>query len=104
MRFHCICIDNLHLMVLIAVICKKEFFFSVVPYEKIDKTNFLTISSHGVTQYYTDEMVFTPLDTWEREYDCYCKLIKVHSFSVIYMNKICQHSQFLYLVCSTKLR
>ncbi|CAG2068994.1 unnamed protein product, partial [Timema podura] len=50
---------------------------SVVPYEKIDKSNFLTISAHGVTQYYPGDMIFTPLDVWEEEYDKYCKLIKV---------------------------
>lgn len=54
--------------------------FSVVPSESIQKaTNFLTISSHGVTQYYQNDIVFTPLDVWEREYDYYCKLIKVCS-------------------------
>ncbi|KAJ9600548.1 hypothetical protein L9F63_026314, partial [Diploptera punctata] len=48
---------------------------TIVPYEKVDKTNFLTISQNGVTQYYPEDMIFTPLDEWEREYDYYCKLI-----------------------------
>ena len=51
--------------------------FSVVPYEKIDKTNFMTISRCGVTHYYPDEMVFTPLDVWEQEYDYYSKVVQV---------------------------
>jgi len=61
--------------------------FSVVPSEKIHKANFLTISGHGVTQYYQDDVIFTPLDVWEREYDYYCKLIKVCSVLINYDSK-----------------
>nr|CAD7400728.1 unnamed protein product [Timema cristinae] len=60
---------------------------SVVPYEKIDKSNFLTISAHGVTQYYPGDMIFTPLDVWEEEYDKYCKLVKIKSFVMFRMWK-----------------
>jgi hypothetical protein len=62
--------------------------FSVVPFEKIDKSNFLTISSHGVLQHYPGGMAFTPLDVWEREYDNYCKLMKVYFILISYIHKI----------------
>ncbi|PSN49312.1 hypothetical protein C0J52_09419, partial [Blattella germanica] len=69
------------LYMIYAVSRASEFYspycLTVVPYEMIDRTNFITISRCGVTQYYPGDMVFTPLDVWEREYDYYCKLIDV---------------------------
>ncbi|XP_069668946.1 dynein axonemal heavy chain 6 isoform X3 [Periplaneta americana] len=60
---------------------------TIVGYDDIDKSNFLTISGNGVTQYYPGDMVFTPLDVWEREYDYYCKLIKINAFKKFRMWK-----------------
>lgn len=37
----------------------------------------MTISASGVTQYSPDEMSFTPIEHWEREYIFYLKLLKV---------------------------
>lgn len=37
----------------------------------------MTISASGVTQYSPDEMSFTPIEQWEREYIFYLKLLKV---------------------------
>ncbi|XP_076377925.1 dynein heavy chain at 16F [Megalopta genalis] len=54
----------------------------VVNYEDIGKT-YMTISANGVTQYSPDEVSFTPIEQWEREYHFYLELIKIRSF-VIY--------------------
>ncbi|XP_049961962.1 dynein axonemal heavy chain 6-like [Schistocerca serialis cubense] len=59
----------------------------VVPYKNIDKQNFLTISSEGVTQFYPGDMVFTSLQQWEYEYDRYCNLILIKTFSMFRMWK-----------------
>lgn len=37
----------------------------------------MTLSAHGVTQYFPNEMIFTPLKQWEKEYDDYCHISKV---------------------------
>lgn len=37
----------------------------------------MTISANGVTQYSPDEMIFTPIEQWEREYIFYLKLLQV---------------------------
>ncbi|XP_076676367.1 dynein heavy chain at 16F [Andrena cerasifolii] len=43
---------------------------------------YMTISASGVTQYTPDEMNFTPIEQWEREYIFYLKLLKIRSFVV----------------------
>ncbi|KAF2878695.1 hypothetical protein ILUMI_27474 [Ignelater luminosus] len=53
---------------------------TVVPYEQIDKNNFLTMSSHGVTQHIGGDTIFTHLDNWEAEYNMYCRLMQIKSF------------------------
>ncbi|XP_018334381.1 dynein heavy chain 6, axonemal-like, partial [Agrilus planipennis] len=52
----------------------------LVEYENVEKTNFLTMSSHGVTQFICGEMSFTNLNKWEEEYDTYCRLMRIKSF------------------------
>lgn len=54
--------------------------FRVVTYKNIDKTNFLTMSSKGVLQHVGGEMIFTPLDKWESEYNMFCRLMRIKSF------------------------
>ncbi|XP_075230264.1 dynein axonemal heavy chain 6-like [Lycorma delicatula] len=56
--------------------------FRVVPYQQINKKNFLTISKHGVTYHQSGEMQFTPLDEWEKSYDNYLCLIKIKTFAL----------------------
>ncbi|RZC39366.1 dynein heavy chain 6, axonemal, partial [Asbolus verrucosus] len=53
---------------------------SVVPYNKVDKRNFFTMSSKGVMQHTGIETVFTSLDKWEMEYKMYCKLMHFRTF------------------------
>ncbi|EEZ99537.1 Dynein heavy chain, cytoplasmic-like Protein [Tribolium castaneum] len=53
---------------------------SVVPFPKVDKSNFFTMSSKGVMQHQGVETVFTPLDVWEREFQMYCKLMHFRTF------------------------
>ncbi|RVE44268.1 hypothetical protein evm_011063 [Chilo suppressalis] len=57
------------------------YYLKVVPYEEIDKKNYLTISPCGVT-HYTNEMVFTKLQAWEQEYTIFVKLTDIKFFSV----------------------
>ncbi|KAK9722971.1 AAA+ lid domain [Popillia japonica] len=53
---------------------------TMVPYEKVDKKNFLTMSAHGVLQSVGQEQIFTHLDKWESEYNMYCRLMRIKSF------------------------
>ncbi|XP_017780151.1 PREDICTED: dynein heavy chain 6, axonemal [Nicrophorus vespilloides] len=53
---------------------------TMVPYEKIDKSYFLTMSAHGVLQNIDAEQNFTSLDKWEKEYDMYCRLMRFKCF------------------------
>ncbi|XP_043475758.1 dynein axonemal heavy chain 6-like [Leptopilina heterotoma] len=55
--------------------------FKLVPYEEISKT-FMTISANGVTKYSPDEMIFTPIELWEREYKDYMKIAKIKTFTI----------------------
>lgn len=45
----------------------------------------MTISANGVTQYSPDEMIFTPIEQWEREYIFYLKLLKVYVISLSFI-------------------
>lgn len=51
--------------------------FRVVQYKDVGKV-YMTISASGVTQHSPDEMSFTPIEQWEREYIFYLKLLKVY--------------------------
>nr|XP_034190797.1 dynein heavy chain 6, axonemal [Osmia lignaria] len=53
----------------------------VVHYKDVGDT-YMTISASGVTQYSPDEMSFTPIEQWEREYMFYLKLLKIRTFIV----------------------
>ncbi|XP_049884905.1 dynein axonemal heavy chain 6 [Pectinophora gossypiella] len=57
------------------------YYLKVVPYDQIDKKNYLTISPCGVT-HYTNEMVFTKLADWEQEYTIFVKLTDIKFFKV----------------------
>ncbi|XP_053624487.1 dynein axonemal heavy chain 6 isoform X1 [Plodia interpunctella] len=57
------------------------YYLNVVPYEGIDRKNYLTISPCGVT-HYTNEMVFTKLPDWEQEYTIFVKLTDIKFFKV----------------------
>lgn len=61
------------------------FIYRVVPYEDIDRKNYLTISPCGVT-HYTNEMVFTKLMAWEQEYTIFVKLTDVMYYPFIFPN------------------
>nr|XP_031828293.1 dynein heavy chain 6, axonemal [Nomia melanderi] len=53
----------------------------LVHYKDVGRT-YMTISANGVTQYSPDEVSFTPIEQWEREYNFYFKLLKIRSFVV----------------------
>ncbi|XP_028179118.1 dynein heavy chain 6, axonemal [Ostrinia furnacalis] len=57
------------------------YYLKVVPYEEIDRRNYLTISPCGVT-HYTNEMVFTKLNAWEQEYTIFVKLTDIKFFKL----------------------
>lgn len=46
-------------------------------YSQIEKTEYFTLSRHGVTYWSNSENHFTKLDIWLNEYYLYCNLIKV---------------------------
>lgn len=48
----------------------------------------MTISASGVTQYNPDEMSFTPIEQWEREYIFYLKLLKVSRIVLSYFFRV----------------
>ncbi|VVC96959.1 unnamed protein product, partial [Leptidea sinapis] len=56
------------------------YYLKVVPYEQIDRRNYLTISPCGVT-HYTSEMVFTKLADWEQEYIIFVQLTNIKFFA-----------------------
>ncbi|KAG8234154.1 hypothetical protein J437_LFUL014944 [Ladona fulva] len=56
----------------------------VVPYSQLDKSHFFTISQHGVTEFSKSEILWTPLDSWEKEYDLYNKLMQINIFKYIH--------------------
>ncbi|CAD1473370.1 unnamed protein product, partial [Heterotrigona itama] len=58
----------------------------VVQYKDVGKV-YMTISASGVTQHNPDEMSFTPIEQWEREYIFYLKLLKIRTFIVFRMWK-----------------
>ncbi|XP_012153033.2 dynein heavy chain at 16F [Megachile rotundata] len=53
----------------------------VVHYKDVGDT-YMTISVNGVTQHSPDEMSFTPIEQWEREYIFYLKLLQIRTFVV----------------------
>ncbi|XP_046391604.1 dynein axonemal heavy chain 6 [Ischnura elegans] len=59
--------------------------FEVVPYSRVDKTHYFTISSHGVTEFSGNKMEMTPINIWERDYELYSKFIKVKMFEKFHL-------------------
>ncbi|KAK2585046.1 hypothetical protein KPH14_008566 [Odynerus spinipes] len=53
----------------------------VVDYSETRET-YMTISKDGVTHYSCDEVSFTPIELWEREYMFYMKLMKIKTFAM----------------------
>ena len=51
--------------------------FIEVPYSKVDKNHFFTISKEGFTLWSTTENHFTRIDEWYRDYLNYCSVAKV---------------------------
>ncbi|XP_053596859.1 dynein axonemal heavy chain 6 [Microplitis demolitor] len=51
----------------------------IVPYKQID-CPYMTISASGVTQYSCEEMTFTSLHRWAREYNFYLELMELKTF------------------------
>lgn len=54
--------------------------FVEVPYSKVDKNQFFTISKEGFTFWSPLENHFTKLDDWYHEYLKYCDLVKIKLF------------------------
>lgn len=58
-----------------------------VPYSKIDKNGYFTISKEGVTFWSVSENHFTRLDDWYSEYLKFCELKKIKTFKKFRMWK-----------------
>ncbi|KAL2733916.1 dynein axonemal heavy chain 6 [Vespula squamosa] len=82
--------EHIFYYMIYAVDPSSEYFtpysLKVVEYKETGKA-YLTISKDGVTQYSIEEVTFTPLKTWEREYMFYMKLIKIKTFVIFRMWK-----------------
>ncbi len=46
----------------------------------IDKSNFFTLSSFGVTHFLNEKPEFTELEQWKREHFLFNNIIKIHVF------------------------
>ncbi|KAI4494191.1 hypothetical protein M0802_009060 [Mischocyttarus mexicanus] len=73
-----------------AVDYSSEYFtpyaLKVVEYKETGNA-YLTISTDGVTQYSLEEVTFTPIELWKREYVFYMKLMKIKTFVTFRMWK-----------------
>nr|XP_050848639.1 dynein axonemal heavy chain 6 [Vespula vulgaris] len=82
--------EHIFYYMIYAVDPSSEYFtpytLKVVEYKETGKA-YLTISKDGVTQYSIEEVTFTPLKTWEREYIFYMKLMKIRTFVIFRMWK-----------------
>ncbi|XP_050294811.1 dynein axonemal heavy chain 6 [Anthonomus grandis grandis] len=56
------------------------YMLKVVGYKEVDKNNFFTMSAKGVMQHIGSEVIFTPLDKWEAEYDMFQRLMNIRTF------------------------
>lgn len=61
----------------------KSLFIRITPFHEITSKNYLTVSTHGVLFHSPGEITFTSLDEWEKEYNYFCQLSKVHPFGLI---------------------
>lgn len=52
-----------------------------VPFQRIDRRHYYTISRSGVTLFSRVENHFTPLNVWQTEYRQYCRLMQIHLFA-----------------------
>uniref|UniRef100_A0A336LHG4 CSON012522 protein n=1 Tax=Culicoides sonorensis TaxID=179676 RepID=A0A336LHG4_CULSO len=61
-----------------------EFFtpytLAVVPYSKVNRDEYITMSRHGITYWSATESNFTELDVWMDEFEQYTKLMKINIF------------------------
>lgn len=53
----------------------------------MNKTNYYTISAHGVTHYSNDVVDFVPLERWEQEYLLYQQLLLIPTFALFRQRK-----------------
>ncbi|XP_055643505.1 dynein axonemal heavy chain 6 [Toxorhynchites rutilus septentrionalis] len=54
--------------------------FLEVPFSKVDKHEYYTISRHGITYWSDTENIFSPLDEWIQDYSKYKTLTKLNFF------------------------
>ena len=59
----------------------------VSPHEKIDQSDFFTLSDKGMTHVHNGHSEFTPLDVWEKEYGDFHRLRQFRSFKQFRMWK-----------------
>lgn len=73
--------DNSFIYLTYSVNKKSEYFTAYsleeVPYSKVDRSQFYTMSKRGVTYFSRSENHFTPLKVWQTEYRLYRKLTMV---------------------------
>lgn len=68
---------NDRLQVIAVINC---FSCRIVTYTEAHGDVFFTMTADGVMQHIGNDMIFTPLDKWEQEYDIYCRLMQIKTF------------------------
>ncbi|XP_072525800.1 dynein axonemal heavy chain 6 [Salminus brasiliensis] len=54
----------------------------IVTYENINKSDYYTISTQGVTHYCEGQVDFLPLERWEQEYHYHRRLLRIPAFAL----------------------
>ncbi|XP_062864847.1 dynein axonemal heavy chain 6 isoform X2 [Trichomycterus rosablanca] len=63
------------------------FNLRIVTFEDVDKSDYYTISIHGVTHYCMGQMDFVSLERWEQEYRYHRQLLRIPTFALFRTRK-----------------
>lgn len=69
----------------------------LVALDKVDKTNYFTLSKEGVTQFRNKVSTFTGLAQWEREYKLFHKIANINFFKIYKRWKV-RHSLSIHVL------
>ena len=53
----------------------------IIPHHQINPSNYYTMSKKGITHFYENNIDFTPLEQWKREYYLYTKMMNISFFN-----------------------
>ncbi len=58
-----------------------QYEFRIIPFDKVDPSDYMTISSRGVTHFNNGDLTFVSLADWEVEQEMYSKIAKIPFFA-----------------------